>query len=159
MGLFDDVNILPQPAEDSTLDNPKVCTDFRPLQHSRRCGHSGSSEPWHCLIQVDLTLNIVERKTGGLSAGGGISAQGHAEGALPGFIGSCSYSQRNLFGLNQKLSATVELGQVGFVKRVWNARHHCERNLEEVAKYQGRAAVFVPCLADMDLDCLSPLVK
>ena len=56
-------------------------------------------------------LNVVERKTGGLSAGGGISAQGHAQGALPGFIGSASYAQRNLFGLNQKLSATVELGQ------------------------------------------------
>ena len=56
-------------------------------------------------------LNVVERKSGGLSAGGGISAQGHAAGALPGFIGSASYAQRNLFGLNQKLSATVELGQ------------------------------------------------
>jgi hypothetical protein len=64
------------------------------------------------LLQMDLTLNIVERKTGGLSAGGGISAQGHADGAMPGFIGSFSYSQRNLFGLNQKLAATVELGQV-----------------------------------------------
>lgn len=56
-------------------------------------------------------LNVRERKTGGLSAGGGISAQGHAQGALPGFIGSASYAQRNLLGLNQKLSATVELGQ------------------------------------------------
>jgi hypothetical protein len=37
--------------------------------------------------------------------------QGHAEGALPGFIGSASFSQRNLFGLNQKLAATVEIGQ------------------------------------------------
>jgi hypothetical protein len=68
------------------------------------------------LLQMDLTLNIVERKTGGLSAGGGISAQGHADGAMPGFIGSFSYSQRNLFGLNQKLAATVELGQV----RCWS---------------------------------------
>ena len=24
MGLFDDVNILPQPSEDSTLEHPKV---------------------------------------------------------------------------------------------------------------------------------------
>jgi outer membrane protein insertion porin family len=63
--------------------------------------------------QVDLTLNVVERKTGGLSCGGGISSQGHSEGALPGFIGSASFSQRNLFGLNQKLAATVEIGQVG----------------------------------------------
>ena len=37
--------------------------------------------------------------------------QGHAEGAMPGFIGSCSYSQRNLFGLNQKLTAALEAGQ------------------------------------------------
>ena len=65
-----------------------------------------------CVTQVDLTLNIVERKTGGLSCGGGISSQGHSEGALPGFIGSASFSQRNLFGLNQKLAATLEIGQV-----------------------------------------------
>ena len=59
-------------------------------------------------------MNLVERgKTGGLAAGAGISAQGHAEGAFPGFIGSASYVQRNLFGLNQKLAATVETGQVG----------------------------------------------
>ena len=32
---------------------------------------------------------------------------------MPGIVGSCSYSERNLFGLNQKLAATVELGQVG----------------------------------------------
>lgn len=25
MGLFDDVNILPSPAEDTTLESPKVC--------------------------------------------------------------------------------------------------------------------------------------
>lgn len=30
---------------------------------------------------------------------------------MPGFIGSCSYSQRNLFGLNQKLTAALEAGQ------------------------------------------------
>ena len=40
-----------------------------------------------------------------------IFLQGHAEGAMPGFIGSCSYSQRNLFGLNQKLTAALEAGQ------------------------------------------------
>ena len=47
MGLFDDVKILPQPAEDSTLENPIL----------------------------DLTLQVKERKNGGLSAGCGISAQ------------------------------------------------------------------------------------
>ena len=79
-------------------------------------------------VQVDLTLNIVERKTGGLSCGGGISSQGHSEGALPGFIGSASFSQRNLFGLNQKLAATLEIGQVdAFICcgiRASQASHH-----------------------------------
>ena len=72
---------------------------------------------------MDLTLNITERKTGGLSGGVGISAQGHAEGAVPGFIGSCSYSQRNLFGLNQKLTATVELGQA---RAICASRHESD---------------------------------
>ncbi|KAF8072573.1 OEP80 [Scenedesmus sp. PABB004] len=82
-GLFDDVNILPQEAEDSTETAPKV----------------------------DLTVNLVERKTGGLGAGTGISAAGRGAGSMPGFVGNFTYSQRNLFGLNQKLSALVELGQ------------------------------------------------
>ena len=47
MGLFDDVKFLPQPSEDSSLENPTV----------------------------DLTLQVKERKNGGLSAGCGISAQ------------------------------------------------------------------------------------
>ena len=45
---------------------------------------------WMCFprmgAQVDLTLEIIERKTGGLSAGGGISATGAMEGALPGVV-------------------------------------------------------------------------
>eukprot|EP00873_Tetraselmis_striata_P003069 jgi/Tetstr1/423333/TSEL_014031.t1 len=83
MGIADDVNILPQPAEDSTATCPKV----------------------------DLTLNIVERKTGGLSAGGGLSVQG-TEGGVPRPIGSFAYSQRNLFNRNQKLTASVQMGQL-----------------------------------------------
>lgn len=63
-------------------------------------------------MQVDLNLNLVERKRGGISGGGGISSTGHGEGNLPGIIGSLSYVQRNLFGLNQKLSMTAEVGQV-----------------------------------------------
>lgn len=47
MGLFDDVKFLPQPSEDSNLESPTV----------------------------DLTLQVKERKNGGLSAGCGISAQ------------------------------------------------------------------------------------
>lgn len=61
---------------------------------------------------MDLTLEIKERKTGGLSAGGGISATGAMEGALPGVVGEVAYSQRNLFGLGQRLVASAKLGQV-----------------------------------------------
>jgi len=91
MGLFEDVSIRPQPAEGSTVENPLV----------------------------DLTLEVKERKkNGGLAAGGGISAAGAAEGSLPGFIGTVSYSQRNLFGLGQSLSAAAEVGQADSTFRV-----------------------------------------
>jgi outer membrane protein insertion porin family len=91
MGLFEDVGIRPQPAEGSTLEAPRV----------------------------DLTLELKERrKTGGLSAGGGISAAGATEGAMPGFVGTASYSQRNLFGLGQRLTASAEVGQLDSTFRV-----------------------------------------
>ena len=57
-------------------------------------------------------------KKGGLNVGGGISAQGAADGALPGFIGSGSFFQRNLFGLGQRLAANLEVGQVDKLFRV-----------------------------------------
>lgn len=47
-----------------------------------------------------------------------MSARGLAEGALSGVVGSCSYSQKNLFGLNQKLIASVEMGQVDSLFRI-----------------------------------------
>ena len=101
--------------------------------------------PWLVIVgkrvQVDLTLNITERKTGGLSGGVGISAQGHAEGAVPGFIGSCSYSQRNLFGLNQKLTATVELGQV---------RHLSTSNLHTFVAPHAHALTATACVLQLD---------
>ena len=91
MGLFEDVSIRPQPAEGSTIENPLV----------------------------DLTLEVKERKkNGGLAAGGGISAAGAAEGSLPGFVGTVSYSQRNLFGLGQSISAAAEVGKADSTFRV-----------------------------------------
>ncbi|KAK3280296.1 Outer envelope protein 80, chloroplastic [Cymbomonas tetramitiformis] len=85
---------------------------------------------------VDLTLNVVERKTGGFSAGGGLSARGLVEGALAGFVGSCAYTQRNLFGLNHKLSASAELGQVDSLFRVnhtdpwvWGDKYRTSRSI------------------------------
>ena len=47
--------------------------------------------------------------------------QGFAEGAMPGFLGSVSFSQRNLFGLNQKLSASAEVGQID---KTFKLSHH-----------------------------------
>jgi len=92
MGLFEDVSIRPQPAEGSTVEAPRV----------------------------DLSLEVKERKkTGGLAAGGGISAAGAAsEGSLPGFVGTLSYSQRNLFGLGQRLVASAEVGQLDSTFRI-----------------------------------------
>ena len=71
---------------------------------------SGKRPP---LPQIDLDINLLERKTGGMGAGGGLSAAAAGEGGFPGLVGSFSYSEKNLFGLNQRLSARVELGQVG----------------------------------------------
>lgn len=91
MGLFEDVSIRPIPAEGSSLENPRV----------------------------DLVLEVKERKkTGGLAAGGGISAAGTSEGSLPGFVGTVSYSQRNLFGLGQRLVASAQVGQADSTFRV-----------------------------------------
>jgi len=51
---------------------------------------------------------------------------------MPGFIGSFSYSQRNLFGLNQKLAATVELGQVDVeILPSFEISDHPARSLED----------------------------
>jgi len=67
---------------------------------------------------LDLTVSVVERKTGGFSAGGGMSARGLKGGALSGMVGSCAYTQKNLFGLNQKLAASVEAGAVEKLFRI-----------------------------------------
>lgn len=43
--------------------------------------------------------------------------QSLSDGALPGLIGQGSWFEGNLFGLNQKLSATLELAQVALTFR------------------------------------------
>ncbi|KAJ7546876.1 hypothetical protein O6H91_08G058900 [Diphasiastrum complanatum] len=67
---------------------------------------------------VDLTMNVVERKTGGFSAGGGLSGNGMTNGALSGLVGSFAYSHRNVFGRNQKLNISLERGQVDSMFRI-----------------------------------------
>ncbi|CAD7697055.1 unnamed protein product [Ostreobium quekettii] len=83
-GLFDDVNITPQSSPGMDPQRPKV----------------------------DLVVNLRERKTGGMTCGAGVSGQSHTEGALPGFIGNISYNQKNLFSLGQRLTASMEFGQI-----------------------------------------------
>lgn len=62
--------------------------------------------------KIDLTMNVVERSDRGFSAGGGFSGIGLSGGLLPGIIGSCTYSRRNLFGCNQKLNLLLEKSQM-----------------------------------------------
>ncbi|KAL5152339.1 Outer envelope protein 80, chloroplastic [Glycine soja] len=67
--------------------------------------------------KVDLVMNVVERPSGGFSAGGGISS-GITNGPLRGLIGSFAYSHRNVFGKNQKLNISLERGQIDSVYRI-----------------------------------------
>ncbi|KAH1067169.1 hypothetical protein J1N35_032156 [Gossypium stocksii] len=67
--------------------------------------------------KVDLVMNVVERPSGGFSAGGGISS-GITSGPLSGLIGSFAYSHRNLFGRNQKLNISLERGQIDSIFRI-----------------------------------------
>ncbi|KAK2371103.1 outer envelope protein 39, chloroplastic [Trifolium repens] len=66
--------------------------------------------------KVDLVMNVVERPSGGFSAGGGISS-GITSGPLKGLIGSFAYTNRNVFGRNQKLNVSLERGQVDLIVR------------------------------------------
>ncbi|XP_077214601.1 outer envelope protein of 80 kDa [Tasmannia lanceolata] len=67
--------------------------------------------------KVDLIMNVVERVSGGFSAGGGISS-GMTGGPLSGLIGSFAYSHRNVFGRNQKLNLSLERGQIDSIFRI-----------------------------------------
>ncbi|GLT78787.1 hypothetical protein SLA2020_503120 [Shorea laevis] len=67
--------------------------------------------------KVDLIMNVVERPSGGFSAGGGISS-GITSGPLSGLIGSFAYSHRNVFGKNQKFNISLERGQIDSIFRI-----------------------------------------
>ncbi|NJN86495.1 MAG: BamA/TamA family outer membrane protein [Leptolyngbyaceae cyanobacterium SL_7_1] len=53
--------------------------------------------------QVDVTVNVIERQTGSLSAGVGVSSSS-------GFYGTASFQQLNLGGNNQRLGAEIQIG-------------------------------------------------
>lgn len=80
--------------------------------------HSEAESSTEAAPSVDVIVNMKERKTGGLGCGGGLSAAATGEGAFPGLIGSFTYNERNLFGLNQRLSASAEIGQVDKLFRI-----------------------------------------
>ncbi|XP_010257285.1 PREDICTED: outer envelope protein 80, chloroplastic-like isoform X1 [Nelumbo nucifera] len=67
--------------------------------------------------KVDLIMKVVERVSGGFSAGGGISS-GITSGPLSGLIGSFAYSHRNVLGRNQKLNISLERGQIDSIFRI-----------------------------------------
>ncbi len=51
-----------------------------------------------------VIVNVIEKNTGSLAAGAGLSS-------ATGLFGTLSYQQQNLFGRNQKLGAEVQLGE------------------------------------------------
>ncbi|KAB8330340.1 BamA/TamA family outer membrane protein [Scytonema tolypothrichoides VB-61278] len=78
LGLFEDVNVSLDPSKDPT---------------------TGAADP----SRVDVVVNVVERNSGSIGAGAGISS-------ASGLFGSVSYQQQNLNGRNQKLGAEVQIG-------------------------------------------------
>ena len=58
--------------------------------------------------KVDVVVNVVERNSGSIAAGAGVSS-------ASGLFGTISYQQQNLNGRNQKLGAELELGQRDFL--------------------------------------------
>jgi outer membrane protein insertion porin family len=54
--------------------------------------------------QVNVVVNVVERSSGSIAAGAGISS-------ASGLFGTISYQEQNLNGRNQKLGAELEVGQ------------------------------------------------
>ena len=63
-----------------------------------------SLDPGSDPSKVNVILNIMERNSGSIAAGAGISS-------ASGLFGTVSYQQQNLGGRNQKLGAEVQLGE------------------------------------------------
>ncbi len=54
--------------------------------------------------KVDVVVNVVERRSGSIAAGAGISSSS-------GLFGTISYQQQNLGGRNQRLGTEIQVGQ------------------------------------------------
>jgi len=61
--------------------------------------------------EIDLTLNVTEKRTSDLNAGFGTCPSDFTHGFLSGLIGQLDFSQKNLGGRNQKLNGKMELGK------------------------------------------------
>jgi outer membrane protein insertion porin family len=63
-----------------------------------------SLDPGSDVSKVDVVVNVIERSSGSIAAGAGISS-------ASGLFGTVSYQQQNLSGRNQKLGAEVQVGE------------------------------------------------
>ncbi len=63
-----------------------------------------SLDPGSDPSKVDVVVNVVERNSGSIAAGAGISS-------ASGLFGTASYQEQNLNGRNQKLGAELQVGQ------------------------------------------------
>ncbi len=54
--------------------------------------------------KVVVVVNVIEKNTGSIAAGAGVSS-------ASGLFGTVSYQEQNLFGRNQKLGAEVQIGE------------------------------------------------
>jgi outer membrane protein insertion porin family len=63
-----------------------------------------SLDPGNDPSKVNVVMNVVERNSGSIAAGAGISS-------ASGLFGSASYQEQNLGGRNQKLGAEAQIGQ------------------------------------------------
>lgn len=63
-----------------------------------------SLDPGQDPSKVDVVVNVVERNSGSIAAGAGISS-------ASGLFGTVSYQEQNFGGRNQKLGAEIQVGQ------------------------------------------------
>lgn len=54
--------------------------------------------------QVEVVVNVIEKNTGSVAAGAGVSS-------ASGLFGTVSYQEQNLFGRNQKLGGELQVGE------------------------------------------------
>jgi outer membrane protein insertion porin family len=104
--------------------------------------------------QVDLTLNIMETKTGGLSMGLGISPMKLNNGCIQTLVGNISYSEDNLFGLDQKLILALEISRGEINYKVQHTDpwvgSGCLRISRSISVTKSKSKFKQPCLNNLE---------